>query len=103
MQLKIQRSQRKGMTGKVIFCLDVRAEYSGAERSDINKYAIGGQVVYNSRAQQRHTVNALAQATRIGGGAAETAKGIGRSLVSLALAKMNLSITIASLGRGHHI
>ncbi|HEY2032897.1 MAG TPA: hypothetical protein VGH02_04355 [Rhizomicrobium sp.] len=46
MQLKLQRSQRRGMTGKVLFCLDIRADYSPEERTNINRYAIGGEVIY---------------------------------------------------------
>src|SRR5271156_1535320 len=46
MQIKITRSQRKGgiMGGKVIFMLDMRAEYSEQERETINKYNLGGEV-----------------------------------------------------------
>jgi len=105
MQLKIQRSQRAGgmLANKVIFCLDVRVQYSEKERGDINRYKLGREVVYSSRAQQQHFANMQAHADRMGGGAKEAAAGLGRGLISLALAKMNLSITIASLESGQHI
>ena len=46
MQLKLQRSQRMGgvLAGTVVFCLDVRADYTADERDNINKYKLGGQV-----------------------------------------------------------
>ena len=54
MQLKIQRSQRTGgiVGNTVFFCLDVRADYSPEEQSNIGKYKLGGQAIYNSRAAQ---------------------------------------------------
>lgn len=96
MQLRIQR---KGgvFGGKIYFALDVRAEYSAEEKADINKYEIGGEVVYNSQAAKRH-LDAMGQKLDDGG-----FKGIAGAFGSLALAKMNLNITIASLARGHHI
>src|SRR5262249_38686497 len=56
MQLKLQRSQRAGgLTGSTIhFCLDVRADYTAEERGNINKYGLGAQVIYNSRAARQH-------------------------------------------------
>jgi hypothetical protein len=56
MQLKIQRSQRTGgVLGKtVIFCLDVRADYSSAEQDNIRKYKLGSEIIYSSRTAQKH-------------------------------------------------
>lgn len=51
MLLKIKRSQRSGgiLGGTVIFGLNVRAEYSPEEKTDINKYKLGGaEVFYNN-------------------------------------------------------
>lgn len=98
MQLLIKRSQRKGgmLGGKTIFILNVRAQYTEAERANINGYNLGGEVIYNSRAAAEHL-------DRMGQRMDGSAKGLLKGLGSLALAKMNLSITIASLQRGHEI
>lgn len=98
MQLKIQRSQRKGgvFGGKAIFALNVRAEYTDEERANINKYKLGGEIIYSSQASREH----LERMDRhLDGSPSGLLKGIG----SLALAKMNLNITIASLQEGQHI
>jgi len=106
MQLKIQRSQREGgISGStIIFCLDVRAAYTEEERANIEKYRIGKEIIYSSQAAQRHAANMSAQLDRIESRSlSEKASGLARGAVSLALAKLNLNISIASLGRGHHI
>ncbi len=106
MQLKIQRSQRSGgvLGNTVFFCLDVRADYSPEEQSNVAKYKLGGQVIYNSQAARKHLENMGAQLDRVDNySLKEKAAGLGRGVLSLALAKMHLSINIASLGRGHHI
>ena len=106
MQLKIQRSQRTGgFTGTtVFFALDVRAEYSVEERSNIARYKLGSQVIYNSRAAKKHldTVQSQMDRTRSNKGS-DVAAGLARGVFSLAMAKMSLNISIASLGKGHHI
>ncbi|HEY8948342.1 MAG TPA: hypothetical protein VIM56_05615 [Rhizomicrobium sp.] len=104
MQLKIQRSQRNGLTGKVLFCVDIRADYSPDERANINRYVLGGQVIYNSQNARRHLENAGAHLERTQvGGVGQRASGLARGALSLALARMSLNISIASLARGHHI
>ena len=106
MQLKLQRSQRAGgvMGSTVFFCLDVRADYSQDEQSNISKYKLGGQVIYNSQAALRHLDSVSAHLDRVDSTSLkEKAAGLGRGVVSLAMAKMSLHISIASLGRGHHI
>jgi hypothetical protein len=106
MQLKLQRSQRAGgiVGNTVIFCLDVRADYAPEERDNIRKYKLGGQIIYNSRAAQRHLENMNAHLDRVDSlSVKEKAAGLGRGVLSLAMAKMSLNISIDSLGRGHHI
>lgn len=106
MQLKIQRSQRAGgvVRSTVFFCLDVRADYSAEERSNIQKYRLGGEVIYNSQRAQKHLEHAGTQLNRTqSGGVGERAAGLARGAFSLAMAKMSLNISIASLGKGHHI
>ncbi len=106
MQLKIQRSQRMGgvFAGTVVFCLDVRADYSAEERDNINKYKLGGEVIYNSQAARKHLEQAGTHLDRAQSrDLKEQFGGLARGAFSLALAKMSLNISIASLGRGHHI
>jgi hypothetical protein len=106
MQLKLQRSQRtRGITAStVFFCLDVRADYTSEEKNNINKYRLGSQVIYNSRAAQKHLEAAGAHLDRTQEGpAGNRMMGLVRGATSLAMANMQLSISIASLGRGHHI
>lgn len=94
MQLKIKRSQKSGMLGKVIFCLDVRAEYSQEEKDNINKYKLGGECVYSSETAKKRA--AAADAHLEGG---SILKGIASGI----MANLALSVTIASLQQGHHI
>src|ERR1700685_3571396 len=106
MQLRLQRSQRAGgMTGGTIFfCLDVRADYSPEEKGNINKYKLGGQGIYNSRAAQKHFANAETNLERTQvGDVKDRAAGLVKGAFSMALAHMQLNVTIASLGKGHHI
>ena len=106
MQLKIQRSQRAGLTQVIIFCLDIRAEYTAEEHANIQKYRLGSQAIYNSRAATKHLDRASAQleaAGQKGNSAGQVWGGLIKGLASTALAKMQLNVTIASLGKGHHI
>src|SRR5579871_2255309 len=106
MQLKIQRSQRLGgvIANNIIFAMDVRADYSAEERHNIDRYKLGGQMVYTSRAAQKHLANMDGHLSRVDNPSAkEKLAGLSRGAISLALAKMQLNITISSLGRGHHI
>lgn len=95
MHLKIKRSQKKGLMGKVIFALDIRADYSQEERDNINKYHLGGEVVYSSENARKYA--ARADAHLDGGGS------VVKGLLSAALAGMSLNVTIATLQQGHHI
>ncbi len=99
MQLLAKRGQRAGglMGGKVIFQLGIRAEYGPEEKTAINKYNLGGEVIYNSEAAKRHLSAADAHLS------AGTGTGLLRGLGAVVLAGMKLNITIASLAKGHHI
>jgi len=106
MQLKIQRSQRMGgvMGGTILFCLDVRADYSAEEQDNIRKYRLGGQIIYSSQAARRHLEHAGSHLERTQSrDLKEQMGGLARGALSMAMAKMSLNISIASLGRGHHI
>ena len=104
--MKIQRSQRmRGVVGNTVyFCLDVRAEYSPEERDNVRKYKLGPQIVYNSRRARKHFDRASDQFDRTQSrDLKEQFVRLARGAFSLALAKMSLNISIASLERGHHI
>jgi hypothetical protein len=94
MHLKIKRSQKSGLLGKVIFCLDVRAEYSQEEKDNINKYKLGGEVVYSSEKAKARA--AVADAHLEGG---SLLKGLAHGI----MANLSLNVTVASLQQGHHI
>jgi len=81
----------------VIFCLDARIQLTPEEQANVNRYKLGSQVIYNSEASKRHLAKSeTAQSTG-------TAGGIAKSFVSLAMAALNLNITINGLQRGQHI
>jgi len=92
MQLLIKRSKRQGgvFGGKQLFSSYIRAQYTEEERANINNNGIGGEILYSSQAAQQHIAN-IEQG------------GLVRGLGQLALAKMNLNISIASLQKGHQI
>jgi hypothetical protein len=99
MQLKLARNQKtKGMMSKsVVFMLDARAEYTPEETANIRKYGLGNQVIYNSATSTAYLEKGRAA---LSGG---TFSGVASSMVSLAMSKLSLNITIDSLGRGQHI
>jgi hypothetical protein len=98
MQLKIQRSQRTGgvISSSVFFALDVRADYSRAEQDSISKYKLGKQIIYNSKAAQKHFDKAK---DALDGSVTGGLKGIASGL----MARLHLVVTIDSLGSGQHI
>jgi hypothetical protein len=88
----------------VFFCLDVRGDYTPEEQSNIRKYKLGGQIIYSSRAAQRHAATASAYLDRVDSDLIrEKAAGLARGGLSAVMARLSLNISIASLGRGHHI
>ena len=99
MQLKLARSQKtKGMMSKsVVFMLDARAEYSFEESGNIKKYGLGNQVIYNSSKSASYLDKGRAALAAGGAG------GLASSVLSIAMAKLSLNVTIDSLGHGHHI
>jgi hypothetical protein len=97
MHLKIKRSQKTGgiLGNKVVFMLDIRAEYTLEEKDNINKYKLGTECVYSSENAKKHA--ARADAHLDGGGS------VLKGIASAVLANMSLNVTIASLQQGHHI
>lgn len=98
MKLAIRRSQKEqGMMNKfVVFCLDVRGQFTPQEQDAIKRYKLGNQVIYNSEASKRHIAAGDASADG-------TMKGSLKAIASFALAGLNLNITINSLSEGQHI
>jgi hypothetical protein len=98
MRLKIRRSQRDSgvMSSTVVFCLDVRVEFTPVERSSLQRYKLYNQVIYNSEASRRYVEKSAAQQDG-------TTIGSVKGLASLALAAMRLNVSVKSLERGQHI
>lgn len=48
MKLLLRRDQRSGMTGKVVFSLEVRADITSEEKANIQKYKLGETELYAS-------------------------------------------------------
>src|SRR6266478_8473930 len=46
MKLLLRRHQRVGLTGRTVFMLDVRADFSREERRNIARYDLEGEVIY---------------------------------------------------------
>lgn len=97
MQLKIRRSQKtSGMLSKSItFAVDAVASLDASEASAVDKYKLGGQIIYSSEVAKRHAATAAS--------AAAGRSGIVGGLAAAAMSRMSLSITVDSLRRGQHI
>jgi hypothetical protein len=74
--------------------LDARVDLLPEERSNVDKYRLGTQVLYNSAATEANLAKAAAG---FAGG------GLLRGAVGLAMSRLSLSITVDSLTKGHHI
>ena len=99
MQLKLRRSQREAglVSTNVIFCLDARADLTQHERSNLSRYKLYDQVIYNSEASRRHLDKSEAA------GAEGSMRGSLKSLAYVAMAALRLNITVRGLERGQHI
>lgn len=115
-QLKLKRSQREAAFGKIIFMLDARMELTPEDQALVNKYKLGGHVVYESTARQKHAEAAKAhlESTRdqpsLFASPSKQALGVGKTLFRLARAgasaavtAMSLRVTIASPTQGVHV
>jgi hypothetical protein len=116
MRLKLKRSQRSSLFGKVIFVLDARMELTEEELDLVRKYRLGGDVVYESsdRKRRKEATQAHLEMTKGGPGLRDSpgsqAWGIARSFfwmgragLSAATAALSLRITIDSLMSGVHV
>jgi hypothetical protein len=54
MHLKMTRSQRKSLTGKVIFALNARIELPAEEQALVRKYRLGDTLIYDSATRQKY-------------------------------------------------
>lgn len=65
MKLVLKRDQRKGMLGKMIFSLTVRAEISDKERGDIQTYKLGDTILYDKKPLNDPGAGLLGVASRL--------------------------------------
>jgi len=117
MQMKLKRSQRSGLTGKMIFILDARMEVPAEEYGLIQTYKLGNMVIYDSSKRQRHAeaMKAHLESTKeqdasFRDSAGKQLWGIGKTLyrfarvgVSATMAGLSLRITVYSLMQGVHV
>jgi hypothetical protein len=116
MRLKLKRSQRTSVLGKVIFILDARMELTRDEYGLLRKYRLGNDVIYESSNRQRRKEQTLAHLEMTKGGsslrdsagtqmwgAVKSLFSLGRAGVSAATAALSLRVTIDSLLSGVHV
>jgi hypothetical protein len=116
MSLKLKRSQRSGVMGKIIFVLDARIGLNAEEHSRIKQYRLGSFVVYDSKAREKYReatsehlemtrghapLSAGATAQFLGLG--KTLYRLGRASVSATMTALSLRITVDSLIHGVHV
>ena len=98
MLLKIKRSQKSSMLGNAVFGLDFRADVSNEERSLIDKYKLGKDIIYSSENFQKNV------ATAVTAGASGNMLGAAKSIAAGIGARFfNLKITINDLIDGKHV
>jgi len=85
MNLLLRRDQRSGLLGKVIFQLDVRAEISPEEMTNIQRYKLGNTMLYTKSEIVDPGSGLLGLASR------------------MAFHAMNISVTVADLVQGKRI
>jgi Domain of unknown function (DUF4189) len=114
--LKVRRSQRTTIFGRLLFVVDVRMGLSRSDLDLVRKYRLGKEVVYDSKSRQRHTEVMAAHLSLPDGqarlsdsvptqllSAAKTVFRLGRAGVRATAAALSLRITIESLLAGKHI
>jgi hypothetical protein len=85
MKLLLRREQKSTFTGKMSFILGVRAELTGAERSNSDKYRLGTTVLYS----REHI--------------ADPGSGLLGLASRLAFKAMNISVSVDDLANGKRI
>lgn len=85
MRLLLRRDQRSGLLGKIVFTLDVRADLTDEERSNIRKYKLGDTMLYQSHELTDRGSGLLGAASR------------------LAFKAMTLNVSVNDLANGKRI
>lgn len=114
--LKLKHSKKKDARGKVIYCLDARADASKHIKHIIKEHELGKRVLYESDAVERHRdkvaerLLATQQSAVIKGSSQEHFIGAGKMLWHLGgaaiagiRAALGLKITVDSLFKGIHV
>jgi hypothetical protein len=116
MQLKLKRSQRGSLMGKIIYILDARIEIPAEERQLIEKYRLGDLVIYDSTGRKKHgeSLEQHLESTKENPSLTDPAGtqllGVGKTLyrfaragVSATMASLSLRVTVYSLMKGVHV
>jgi hypothetical protein len=106
-QLKLRRSQKSSMLGKVVFVLDARADLTPEAKALVAKYGLASLAIYDSQSRRNKMEAATghfdeAQAasyTNVGRSLWKNAQG----LASAAMMALTLRVTVSSLMAGQHI
>lgn len=97
MQLRVKRSQIKGMMGGIYFAVDAKIILTDQEMQDVIKYHLHDQEVYYSEGFRKNVDKAL---NDIDSG---TVGGALKSIARLAALKLQLKLTFADLMKGAHV
>jgi hypothetical protein len=120
MQLKIKRSQRDGMMGAVIFCIDARSQLTADEQRAVERHKLGRTILFTSEGARKaressQAAGANMRGVSMGGGSLDdrltsivgsAGESLGHGLKAAAfgaIAAMKLKITVDSLQQGQHI
>jgi hypothetical protein len=114
--LKLKRSQKTSAMGNVIYMLDARIDASRETLDLIGKHSLGGRVIYESEARQKHAASTVGHLAASADGpgifaspadhakaAAKTVWKLGRAAVSAVRMSLALRITVNSLLSGVHV
>ena len=93
MQLRVKRSQGRGLFGGLIFCIDAKVYLTDQEKSDVQKYHLGKQVIYNSERSKKY-LNKVTLDTLPIGGVAQQMKGAVKACGHLTMAAFSLNVRI---------
>lgn len=85
MKLLLRREQKSSMMGKISFALNVRAELTDDEKSDIKKYKLGETMLYEREKLVDKGSGLLGVASR------------------LAFKMMNISVSVDDLSKGKQV
>ena len=95
MKLKLKRDQQSGITGKITFILEARAELTDQEAANIKKYKFGKDILYS---KEKIPTAGLGDAITQGN------IGLMSGMTTTFLAKaLNLTISINDLVKGKRI